>query len=73
MRQYIRGLKANERTPETFYDALNNKRLLRELCVYAPDQVSLDTARRWMHFLGFHAETHTKGYYVDGHERWNTA
>ena len=61
MRQYIRGLKANGRTSETFYDVLNNKGLLlRELSFYAPDQVSLDTAWRWMRFLGSHAETHTK-------------
>ena len=35
----------------------------------APKQVSENTARKWMHLLGFHQSTHKKGFYVDGHER----
>ena len=36
---------------------------------FAPDQVSLETVRRWMIYLGFHTAQYSKGYYVDGHER----
>ena len=68
LRQLIRGLKINDRTPENFHKALNEG-LLREVSQLSPNEVSLDTARRWMHFLGFSAERHKKGYYVDGHER----
>ena len=68
MRNYLRSQKGNDRTPENFLQYLNNGGL-RELHEYAPDQVSLETVRRWMIYLGFHAAQHSKGYYVDGHER----
>ena len=61
-------IKANERTPEKFCNSLNGG-LLAELSDSAPNNVCVETARRWMHFLGFDAERQKKGYYVDGHER----
>lgn len=34
-----------------------------------PRQVSLETARKWLHHLGFEVLDHKKGTYCDGHER----
>ena len=35
----------------------------------APTQVSENTARRWMYFLGFRPKVSGKNYFMDGHER----
>ena len=34
-----------------------------------PRTISLRTANRWLHHLGFNPSSHKKGSYVDGHER----
>ena len=34
-----------------------------------PRHISLRTATRWLHHLGFCPQSHQKGAYVDGHER----
>jgi hypothetical protein len=34
-----------------------------------PRSVSIETSRKWLHFLGFSMKGHKKGTYVDGHER----
>ena len=34
-----------------------------------PRRISLRTAARWLHHLGFYPQSHKKGAYVDGHER----
>ena len=34
-----------------------------------PQQISLATAKRWLHSLGFHPTPDRKGLYIDGHER----
>lgn len=34
-----------------------------------PRSVSIETSRKWLHFLGFSMRGHQKGTYVDGHER----
>lgn len=34
-----------------------------------PRQISLRTAIRWLHYLGFKPRNHKKGVYIDGHER----
>ena len=34
-----------------------------------PRRISLRTATRWLHHLGFRPQSHKKGTYVDGHER----
>ena len=34
-----------------------------------PRSVSIETSRKWLHFLGFSMRGHKKGTYVDGHER----
>ena len=34
-----------------------------------PRQVSVETARKWLHHLGFEILDHKKGTYCDGHER----
>jgi hypothetical protein len=67
LKEFLRGMETNFRIPFNFMEALNNV-LLREIPNAAPS-VCVDTARRWMHFLGFHPVSHAKGYYVDGHER----
>lgn len=33
------------------------------------DPISKETARRWMHRLGYHPVVYSKGIYKDGHER----
>ena len=45
-----------------------NEVLLRTI-PRAPASITEETARRWMYYLGFHADHHKKGYYVDCHER----
>ena len=49
-------------TPEKFCEWLN-KTLFKE------NPVVKETARRWMHRLGFHPVVYQKGIYKDGHER----
>ena len=34
-----------------------------------PGHVSVETARKWLHFLGFEVLSSSKGMYFDGHER----
>ena len=34
-----------------------------------PQRISLRTATRWLHHLGFCLQSHQKGAYVDGHQR----
>ena len=34
-----------------------------------PHEISIRTATRWLHQLGFRPQSHKKGAYVDGHER----
>ena len=34
-----------------------------------PRSVSLRTAIRWLHHLGFKSKNHKKGVYINGHER----
>ena len=34
-----------------------------------PRCISVATARRWLHHLGFSPRSHRKGVYIDGHER----
>ena len=36
---------------------------------FFPHTVSLKTAIRWLHHLGFKPRSHKKGIYIDGHER----
>ena len=34
-----------------------------------PQKISVETARKWMHELGFEVVTKKKGTFVDGHEK----
>ena len=71
LRLHLRKMDKIERTPLNFMHLLNDK-VLAEIKVNipkAPDSVNEDTARRWMRVLGFYPATHSKGYFVDGHER----
>jgi hypothetical protein len=68
LRDHIRGIAELSRTPENFTTILNDE-LLRTI-PRAPEKVSVDTARRWMKFLGFYPkDASVKGCFVDGHER----
>ena len=69
LRTYLRAMKPEERYPSTFIAALNTK-LLKEI-PRAPETVSLRTALRWMNKLGFFKTKATKGWFTDGHERWD--
>ncbi len=66
-RIHLRGLTDLERTPQKFMFDLN-ERLLREI-PRAPAKVCVETATRWMRYLGFDAEKAQKGWFTDGHER----
>ena len=48
-----------------------NNDLLPNACLEPgfPRKVSIDTARKWMHHLGFEPLSSSKGMYFDGHER----
>ena len=48
---------------------LVNERLLHHLSPNLPRSISLRTAIRWLHDLGFKPMSHKKGIYIDGHER----
>jgi transposase len=63
----IRNMKDIERSPENVKKKLDDEWLAG--IQNAPDRVSVNTARRWMRFLGFAPGEHKKGYFVDGHER----
>lgn len=60
-------MKDEDRTPKTFYALLVNK-LFHELD-NAPQTIIVNTAYRWLLFLGFSPTTQRKGYYTDGHCR----
>lgn len=57
------------RYPEAFQNALNTGLLQSLPGAENLKSVSLRTATRWMHLLGFHPHKHKKGYFVEGHER----
>jgi hypothetical protein len=68
LREYLRNIQPScDRTPHRFWLELNNH--LLATIPDAPVKISLNTARRWMIYLGFHAHKTGKNYYVDGHER----
>jgi hypothetical protein len=69
LRTYLRAMKPEQRYPSTFMEALNTK-LLKEI-PHAPATVSERTALRWMNKLGFFKTKATKGWFTDGHERWD--
>ncbi len=64
---YLRSLRDDERTPGRFQEDLNST-LLASINA-SRSKVSVETARRWMIFLGFTAGTIHKGYYTDNHNR----
>ena len=64
---YLRGLGDFDRTPELFIKVLNTD--LLKTIPNAPTKVCIETARIWMHYLGFHPSKLTKGYYTDDHNR----
>jgi hypothetical protein len=57
-------------TAATFCQLVNNE-LLPSVTLPAnfPGTISLRTATRWLHRLGFRPVSHKKGAYMDGHER----
>ena len=57
-------------TAGKFCKWINNELLpSHALLVNLPRTISMRTANRWLHKLGFIAKSHKKGLYVDGHER----
>ena len=57
-------------TAQSFCDWVNNTLLpSSHLPLHFPRSVSLRTSVRWLHNLGFKPVSHTKGVYIDGHER----
>lgn len=64
---HLREMRDECRTPENFMKDCNNTLFKR--IPNAPAIISLNTATRWMKFLGFHPKLQKKGYYTDGHNR----
>ena len=57
-------------TATAFCEYVNNHLLpSSHLPPFFPQSVSLRTAIRWLHHLGFKPKSHQKGVYIDGHER----
>ena len=67
LRQHLREMEDFQRTPENFMRDLN-ARLLRGI-QGAKESVCIETARNWMHLLGFHPTKLCKSYYTDDHNR----
>ena len=63
----LRALTDESRCPKTFKLMLE-ERILKTI-PNAPKKISLETARRWMIYLGFKCSKQGKGYYTDGHNR----
>lgn len=63
----LRALTDESRCPKTFKLMLE-ERILKTV-PNAPKKISLETARRWMIYLGFKCSKQGKGYYTDGHNR----
>ena len=66
---YVKG-KPNM-TAEDFCSWVNSNLLPRVLENHAsaPSKITVRTARRWLHKLGFEQVSSKKGVYIDGHER----
>ena len=57
-------------TAQSFCDWVNGELLISShLPPVFPQEISLRTAVRWLHHLGFKPVSHKKGVYNDGHER----
>ena len=57
-------------TAQSFCDWINSDLLVSShLPPFFPREISLRTAIRWLHHLGFKPVSHKKGVYIDGHER----
>ena len=57
-------------TAQSFCDWVNSELLISShLPPFPPREISMRTAVRWLHHLGFKLVSHKKGVYIDGHER----
>ena len=57
-------------TAQSFCDLVNNSLLpSSHLQPHFPRSISVRTAIRWLHHLGFKQVSHKKGVYIDGHKR----
>ena len=57
-------------TAQSFCDWVNSELLISShLPPFFPREISMRTAVRWLHHLGFKPVSHKKGVYIDGHER----
>lgn len=69
----LRSFSAVDRTPQVFCERFNEEYLpeimANGFCDDNEQNISLDTARRWMILLGFSLHHQSKNYFVDGHER----
>ena len=61
LRTLLRCIPRNLRTAAAFADKVNS--------AYSELEVSVSTACRWMHLLGFHPQSLKSKIYTDGHER----
>lgn len=56
-------------TVGSFCHWVNNTPTKYNIGTWISQKISVETARKWMHELGFHATQKKKGTFVDGHER----
>jgi hypothetical protein len=66
-RSELRNMKDEDRTPKSFHNLLNDKPFAE--IDNAPTKISLNTAYKWLLFLGFSPTVQLKRYYTDGHCR----
>jgi hypothetical protein len=71
--EYIRSnacVKGAPNLTSGSYFAWVNEHLLPNVCLTPgfPRKISVETARQWLHHLGFEVLSSTKGAYFDGHE-----
>ena len=70
VRQNAHKKGAANMTASSFCEWVNNDLLPSStLPPYFPRAISVRTATRWLHRLGYRPMSHKKGAYVDGHER----
>ena len=67
IKDYLQSIDDDIRSPKQLATYLNDT-LLRTI-PNAPTTVSIETARRWLHFLEYSPCKKKKGYYTDDHNR----
>lgn len=68
LKDYLRKIPDYERNPNQLRNAIYNNEF-QHCIMNIPPSISIRTATRWFHTLGFHPDHSKKGYYTDDHNR----